>query len=365
MVTIKINDVKPCYDICETIPAKEYIESLLSPPAVYKPMKDKKDSRGFPLWELVQENKRSVEAASGKDIKVINTTPIHSFVSGALTAYKSHYTFVISPDAFWITITQGLANHITLNAEALRNKFVEHEGQALIKVQRDQFIRGSADNQWEGVFTEFSDKIKEHIGEGTHSSIVADFSTTGIVERAASEVVLMDAMKSYFKYQVRTMCGIPEFNIEGNIEDWKLIKARISGWSDYGLGKWVGSLNTILDEIVATFKGIINTDFWKSFFKEDSMSGGPFIGGWVNWLFPYIEYDKGLVENKQIGTNSRGYSGLTTSSYPASLCKTPFEWVFPDTKFNYEFIAGISGVAQLDDLSIKPIVGWAVAESLK
>ena len=56
--------------------------------------------------------------------------------------------------------------------------------------------------------------------------MVASFSTTGAVEQVANGIVLMSAMKSYFAYRGRTLCGIPEVTLEGTVDDWTNI-----GWA--------------------------------------------------------------------------------------------------------------------------------------
>jgi hypothetical protein len=49
--------------------------------------------------------------------------------------------------------------------------------------------------------------------------MVCDFSTTGPVERVVSQVVLMDALRKYFTYVIRTICGIPTVTLEGTPAD--------------------------------------------------------------------------------------------------------------------------------------------------
>jgi hypothetical protein len=112
---------------------------------------------------------------------------IHPFVDAAQIAFDEHLPLVLSPDDVWLCIAQAFAHHVDENAEALRGRFVRHEGKAEIIVIRDGFRKGDPDNDWPGVFGEFSDAIAEHVGK-QRDLVVADFSTTGPVERAASEV---------------------------------------------------------------------------------------------------------------------------------------------------------------------------------
>jgi hypothetical protein len=85
-------------------------------------------------------------------------------------------------------MAQGFANHVTANAEELRPRLVKHSEKVVIVVRRDDFFKGSRENPWTEVFEKFTDQIREHIGEATHDLLLPDFSTTGVVERAAAQV---------------------------------------------------------------------------------------------------------------------------------------------------------------------------------
>lgn len=57
------------------------------------------------------------------------------------SAFYDHFPLRLSPDAIWITIAQGFANHVSENAEALRSKFVQFKGQEVITVGRPDFVK--------------------------------------------------------------------------------------------------------------------------------------------------------------------------------------------------------------------------------
>ena len=187
-----------------------------------------------------------VEACDNYTADVLRHPGYHSLMAAANYAYSYHYPLVLSPSAIWITIAQGLANHINNNAEELRHCFVTHEGKEKIEVRRDNFVRRSPENPWAEVFGEFSFKLKEKMLGDTHGLIVTDFSTSTPTDRAASEVVLMDAMKSYFDYYVCTACGIPSVALEGTKEDWEKIVSRVEKFTAYGLDWWVKTLRANL-----------------------------------------------------------------------------------------------------------------------
>src|SRR5271167_3255894 len=103
------------------------------------------------------------EAATGKRVEACSTYhgPIirseggHPLFTAALGAFSEHYPLVLTPDAVWIAIEQGIATHVRENAEALRKRLVTHEGKLEIEVRRDDFVRGSPENPWPEVFSEF------------------------------------------------------------------------------------------------------------------------------------------------------------------------------------------------------------------
>lgn len=347
---------------------------------------------------LEQMLKSPVEACSRLKEPVLRLGGRHQLVEAISLAHNYHYPLVLDPDVIWLTIAQGLANHINNNAEKLRKRFVAHEGKKKIILQRDSFCRGSPENDWMGAFAEFSTKIKESIGEHNHSMIVADFSTSGPVERAASEVILMDAMKSYFRYGMMTMCGIPNVTLDGKVEDWERILDKVNQWEVAGpappgmpmldsmvpppsldLEWWTDSLKTILRQFISAAKGNPDRDFWNNIYQESGGSGVPRVGGWTSWIFPYIGKEA-KERNKFIGQLTKGWDGVGDDQFPSSLAKVPFEWNFNGTTFDYEFVAGLTGVTQaLPDrpvtlktsgqpapaYSVRPLVGWAVRETPK
>lgn len=313
----------------------------------------------------------SIEAVSRPPKgKIVGSSAGNQLVEAVGFAFARHYPLVLSPDAIWLTVAQGLANHINRHAEDVRKKFVAHEGKAQIVIQRDNFIKGAKDNDWEDAFSEFSDKIKDHIGDANHKMIVADFSTTGAVERAASEVVLMDAMQSYFDYGEMTMCGIPNIELTGTVQDWERLRDKVNGWVFEGLADlswWTTPLKRVLDAFVAAAKGSVDREWWESIYKENGGFGSGSvskISGWINWLFPYMNADEKLIPNPKVGVSRLEYGdGLRESDYPSSLSKVPFEWNYYGNLFDMELLAGVSAVAQ-DPVTcaVTPNVGWAVRE---
>jgi hypothetical protein len=291
----------------------------------------------------------------------------HGFMEAVHMSFQDHYPLVITPDSVWLTLAQGFGHHVNANAEKLRKQFVSHEGKKMLLIRRDYFSKGSPHNDWPGCFTEFSDKIQEHIGK-KRDLIVGNFSTTGPIEKAASELVLMDSMKSYFKYAVRTLCGIPSVTLTGTVDDWRSIRTRAENFSEFDLDWWVKSLIPTLDQFIKAAEGNPDIKFWDSMYKLEGMSGGPYCSGWANTLFPYLTDYKGImVKNKyaEKWDDTRGFGhGPSMDAYPNSLSKVPFKWEIGGQTHDMEFLGGVVGVSQHEKtLEVEPAIGWAVRDT--
>jgi hypothetical protein len=284
----------------------------------------------------------------------------NSFVRTVHSSFDLHLPLVLSPDDIWLVIAQGFAAHVYQNAEKLRHMFVQHEGKAILRVQRDFFVKGSPDNDWPGVFGEFSDGIAAHIGE-KRDLLVSRFSTTGPVEKAASEVVLMDAMQSFFEYRVYTCCGIPTITLLGTREDWESVQNRARGMAQFDCQGWVNALVKVLEHFVAAFDGK-QDGFWGSFYKSHSGSGGPHVSGAINVFFPYLKNGKKNPAATDWANTWWG-GGPSPNDYPPGLSSAPFFWHYYDNVFNMQFLGGFVGVSQDTTLAVRPAIGWAVADA--
>lgn len=207
-----------------------------------------------------------VESCSRYHGKLVAEVRSHPLIGALHAAFSSHRPVALSPDMIWLTICQGVAHHVNAHAETLRHRLVRHEGKITLDVRRDDFVKGSPENAWPEVFAEFSAGIRAHVGD-THGLIVADFSTTGPVERAASEVVLLDTMQAFFSYELNTKCGIPSVTLEGTAEDWRRIAGRVREFSRFDLAWWVEPLQPVLDQFVAASEGKVDRRFWDSIYK--------------------------------------------------------------------------------------------------
>lgn len=305
--------------------------------------------------------------------RLVACTDVHPLVQMAHDAFYEHRPIVLSPDAIWFCLAQGFATHINLNAERLRERFVRHQGKVKLVVTRDDFLLGQP-NPWPEAFAAFSDQIAGHVGK-LRELVVADFSTTGPLERAASEVVLMDAFQAYFEYAMMCGCGIPSVTLLGTPADWRSVRQRAAMFGEFDLEPWTRALLPVLDRIVATAEGRDDPEFWQSFFHYESGSMGSELTGWILVLFPYLkDWQTGaLSPNRHLEDWERAFAHAATTTdwrkkrmsgpgllaIPSGLASAPVTDVRDNSVHLMRFVAGMFGVVETAG-ALAPEFGWAV-----
>jgi hypothetical protein len=321
---------------------------------------------------------RPIEACSRYHGRLVADVLAHPLIVSLHRAFKQHRPICLSPDMVWLLLCQGVAHHVNAHAEALRSRFVQHQGKARIEVRRDDFIKGSPENPWGEVIGEFSARVQEHIGP-THDLFVPRFSTTTPTDRIAAEIVLLDAVQSYFEYELHTLCGIPAITLEGTAEDWQALADRTEAFAPFDLEWWLTPLRPILREFVAAARGDIRRAFWESIYKFDTVSGGAAITGWIAAFFPYFKDARGnaTVRNRWLAEGGAALQlllaggdqerfnpdGPSPGAFPSGLARAPFVWKYLTQRFDMEFTGGFVGVAQdSTTLSLRPEIGWAIRQ---
>jgi hypothetical protein len=385
--TFEVSDVMQAVHSLPEVPYKQAVEALLT--------------TGFPDWEdewrddeddLIDDGPkptlpRPVEACARYHGRLLDRVAFHPLVAAVHHAFMGHRPLCLSPDMIWLLICQGVANHINAHAEELRPRLVQHRGQTTLAVRRDDFVKGSPENPWPEVFSEFSAQIRGHVGPSL-DRFLPDFTTTGPVARATAEIVLLEAMRSYFACDVYTSCGIPAITLEGTPEDWQAVADRAEAFADLDLGWWLEALGPVLDRFTSASRGEVDRASWQSPYKPHDESDGPKVTGWVVTLFPYLKdwrTGRATVRNRWLTEESQRVrivelgkeeeengepeyepDGPTIDQFPGGLSKAPFRWQYLDKTFDMEFLGGFVGVAQdPETLALRPEIGWAVRDAVE
>lgn len=310
-----------------------------------------------------------------KTDKVPHKMAINGFAEAIHLAYANHHGLALSPDDIFITFLQGISIHINQEPELHRSSVgldhTEPGTKETIDVRRDNFTIGNPNNDWQGVFPEFSQKIADKVGD-FHKLLSPKFSTSDSLSLAVASLTIMDIFKNYFEYTMTTMCGIPEIALLGTHNDWVELKEKVSKILNRvkGLDFWKKELVPVLDKfIIATASD--NTpesdSFWSSLYKPSGGSGGPFIHGWINVFFPYLQNIEGFAPNPYLAWYEPPsmFSGLTYDKFPVGFTQTQFTWNYLSEIFNMVFVGGFLGAEKVSSSFVAPSLSWVVLHESK
>ena len=301
--------------------------------------------------------------ADGKSMQYMGKDALYHSIK---YAYEKHKGLVLSPDMIWLAISQGFARYVNAHPEELRYQLVNHEGQMDLVVQSSQ----DATKDWERTVNEFAKEIAKYTKGDIAQILTADFTTTTLAERVASQITLMESVKTYFEYiRMRISCGIPQITLTGTPEDWQKVLDKTRKLNVSGLEKWTKSLEPILTEFILTAKGQPNAKFWKDIVKKQSvkrLEGGGCsfktptqLDGWFLKLFP--------DENGQT-LNSIAH----THNMPSEMVVVGFKYRIVDhhtkdvlSENSMELRAGFIGAEEDSKTNtLTPKIGWLVNKAL-
>ena len=289
-----------------------------------------------------------------------------NFYKCLVQAYADHHPLVLSPDMVWLIISQGFSRYVNAHTEEMRDLLVFHEGKMELVVNSDNNILLPKGN-WELLLNDFSDCIAKNTKGELADLMTANFSTTGITERIASQVSLMDVVKKYFIYtRISASCGIPSITLKGSPEDWQKVLDKVRSLKKYHLEKWASDLEDILKEFVKASKGKHNTSFWQSIVKKrriDQIKTGnecltdpkkiTYLDGWFLKFFP-----------NELGETPD--SVVWNHDMPQEMVRVSFRQVLtdPDSGMPLDTIpmqlwAGFVGVEEdAKTYALSPKIGW-------
>jgi Domain of unknown function (DUF4419) len=310
------------------------------------------------------------------DTPVIEPNGVHPLLDAVSRAFVDHRPLVLSPDAVWLTVAQGVSQHIRLHAEELRPRLVGHQGREALVLEMLE-PPANAD-EWREVVDQFG---KEVVARAAGADLFeCDFSTSTEVERTASRVIMLAGYSPYFSYWLRCVCGIPWITLTGTVEDWRKIRSRVDRLPEFGLEKWARSLVPIADEFVRAASGEPNLLFWQRIYNPADAYGGEVITGWVARFYPYLRLDGvsdhpnplldlPIGEPRDVAPHERGSVGcpsIRSDQVPATLSQAVVRINNRVTGANTAVAlhAGLVGVSQDRNWQLKPIAGWHVTAAL-
>ena len=314
--------------------------------------------------DLIKEVNTKHRANSEAPVSMVSMGA-HPFLKGMHRAYAEHRPFVLSPDMIWLLICQGVARHVNANSEALRDKLVSFSDKMVIQTAAKSDGHGI---DWSGVIDDFSAAVNEQTKGGLASTLKAEFSTTGEVEKVVNQITILETFKTFFTYVTFIgICGIPEVTLEGQREDWELIITKTKALRPYQLDWWVDALLPVLEQIADTYRKGIDQSFWQSMFKihtKDVYGSPEMVDGWILKFFPYD------ATGERVSINELNVEYL--DSMAAETVSVPFKLELRDSDATVIesrdmcFVGGFVGLSQDDSsLALRPEIAWIVAEEEK
>jgi hypothetical protein len=300
-------------------------------------------------------------------LPVVTPDGVHPVLSAVGRAFAEHRPLVLTPDAVWLTIAQGVAQHVRLNAEELRPRLVSHAGRKRLEVVHDGPMPTDAE-AWGRLVASFGRRLADETAEA--GLFACDFSTSTDVERVAGQIVVLDAYAPYYSLWMFCVCGIPSITLTGTVGDWQKIRDRVDALAAFGLDGWCRSLAPIADEFVRAAAGAADTGFWRRIYNPADAYGGEVITGWAARLYPYLK-SEGVADrpNPLLGLpigEPRGFTGgyrgpgVRSSWVPATLSRVIVQ-VNDEVERDNRTVAlhgGLVGVAQDPDGALRPVAGW-------
>ena len=277
-------------------------------------------------------------------------------------------------------IVQGFSRHIDQNAEKLRYKLVDFDGKKILIVDGDEErIEDINKEGWEKTFESFVEMIKVCAGEKMINLLTPTFTTTTPTIQASSQVAIMSCFKNYFKFiRFYGGCGFPYINLQGTLNDYEQLKNKVEQLKGFDIDDWINELIIIVDKIIETKKGNIDTDFWKNMIvnKEtiEPRGSGKLtkvnnIDGWLLNFYPYFKLDDAFEKCEKLVKRTDFNKPLDVNrlnNLPEELIEVPLILLHKLTGQQTELYVktGILGMIQDKNGLIKPEIGCFISNKV-
>jgi len=292
-------------------------------------------------------------------------------------AFAAHVPLSLTPDFMWYLIVHEVAEYVRQNPRAHAGVFTDTPESRQVIVVRDDSLRRGDPAGWQHSVALVRDPLRAKISDYSLGLFLPRFSTTTDEAQTALLITLMDVVSSFYEFEWYTLCGIPQIRLEGDAADWRSLhfQADLLAREFGGLDGYFTGLLPVLQAIAETASGTTpDEEFWRSIYKHDDSSGGPFVTGWITAFFAYIQTEDGPKFKGQFGPGepfgwrsliSRRGGGYRTNQFPSHVSKVPFVWDYAGTRHDMAFTAGVTGVDFDDDTFLAPRLGFAVTETVR
>lgn len=301
----------------------------------------------------------------------------YGLVSAVQTAYNEHHDLILRADDFWQAIVAQFSFYINGNAEALRDRFVDFQGKKTLTI----YAGGTLHTADFGRIAErmVDEQIVKNIKDPKVAAwLLPDFSTTTPQDRVAASVMVMSALQAYFSYRCCLMCGLPSVTLLGERADWVKLRAKVDGLLGFDLEagrmkKWHALLAPITDQLLASFDGAPDLNFWDRVCSHHGGGSGPsYLSGWITAFAVFTAEghwqggtDQGAGSYGGFGAREKTpwpYPMIDTSDIPVGVVSVPLHVDDNGTPYDTTMFAGqfAFDVAK-GGTGVQPRTDWCIA----
>lgn len=139
------------------------------------------------LWLALAPGATLRHCAADRSLLDWGSPDLHPLGLSVQRAFDEHRRLRVTPDAVWLTIAMGFAQHVDLRPETLRSRLVRHEGRRTLPVPWKE--------SWPDAVDAFAAQIAEDMGPGIRNLLSCDFTTSTELDRQVADVVLLSARR--------------------------------------------------------------------------------------------------------------------------------------------------------------------------
>ncbi len=289
------------------------------------------------------------------------------FINAILYAYNNHISLKLDPGDINIILSLNVADYITNNAEQLRSKFVDHEGQKELEVLINTETLEKID--YENFITRINEMISENVKLDLTNVLKPEYTTTTDVYVTTVGAIMMSAYKEYFCYTGSTLCGIKSVILNGTLEDWEKLNTKYVMLKTVfpELSAWYEKFDIVMDNLMVTkrymcsekkedeeedeeYKKIQN--IWGTVIDEEYQgSGANHITGWC-------QYFQNRDAGKDYKGNPKNYTEPNDFLTTVCSCKIKINGAVDEQKSVYiKLFSGVLGIVTEEEV-VSPLVGY-------
>jgi hypothetical protein len=299
---------------------------------------------------------------------------VNGFMQAVHMAWAQHLPLRIRPDDIWLLILQGLCIHVNNKPEKHRKKLVYHMGKMPLTVEGDVPASFLGQQAWERMIKAHTSMAQDNCTP-LAKSLLPKFSTSAPEDQIAFQGTFLHLVKAFFRYEYDWVCGIPQFELLGTVEDYKTLFSKLEALKDFGLQSWSEELRPIIEELICAKEGSPNIEFWRNVYqvtKESIIFGSGCYGGdgesdYITQInghfvafFPYLQTSKNVYEPTY---ELRKTGEIKLREIPVGLAKYEVDNVtpFPGEPTQFHVYSGFLGTIVCNrTFMVSPQIGWVV-----